>query len=206
MKPTKPLLILTACSAGLLVSCKKEETKPATPATPSSSSPTPAAPAASGDTFSNPEANKFLEEGKKVVADITEAIKNKDMTKVQPLIDKGKEWGAKATEMASKLTPEEGAKWAAKVQEVTKEYGAKVMEWGKAKAGSALRLVSGAAANVTASILSSGGTGQACAILSGAALTSGGAWRWASSMTSATASASAAQVLRRAPLIPATIA
>ena len=43
-----------------------------------------------------------------------------------------------------------------------------------AKAGSALRLVSGAAANVTASILSSGGTGKACAILSGAALTSGG--------------------------------
>ncbi|HOU40293.1 MAG TPA: choice-of-anchor Q domain-containing protein [Promineifilum sp.] len=44
-----------------------------------------------------------------------------------------------------------------------------------ANTGSALRLVSGAAANVSASILSSGGgAGKACAILSGAALTSGG--------------------------------
>lgn len=38
MKPTKPLLILTACSAGLLVSCKKEEAKPAAPAAPAASS------------------------------------------------------------------------------------------------------------------------------------------------------------------------
>ncbi|MCW5865300.1 MAG: hypothetical protein KIT52_19590 [Anaerolineae bacterium] len=44
-----------------------------------------------------------------------------------------------------------------------------------ANAGSALRLVSDATASVTASILSSGGgAGKACAILSGAALTSGG--------------------------------
>lgn len=44
-----------------------------------------------------------------------------------------------------------------------------------ANSGSAVRLVSGTTASVTASILSSGGgTGKACAILGGAALTSGG--------------------------------
>lgn len=43
-----------------------------------------------------------------------------------------------------------------------------------ANAGSAVRLVSGAVANVSASILSGGGTGKACVILGGAALTSGG--------------------------------
>ena len=122
-------MLLVLLTLGVIFSCGKKEEPKADDAATETQTETTAEPAkedaaaTEGATFKDAEVQKYVDDYKAFIKEMSDAVAAKDAAKMQELTTKGSEWATKSQEVAAKLTdPEEAKKFGEEVTKLGQEF------------------------------------------------------------------------------------
>ena len=131
--------VLVLLTLGVIFSCGKKEEPKAEDAKTETQTETTAEPAkedaaaADGVTFKDAEVQKYVDDYKAYIKDVTDAVTSKDAAKLADLGAKGQEWATKTQEVATKLAndPEEAKKFADETTKLSQELADEMAKMAK---------------------------------------------------------------------------
>ena len=126
-------MLLVLLTLGVIFSCGKKEEPKADDAATETQTETTAEPAkedaaaTEGATFKDAEVQKYVDDYKAFIKEMSDAVAAKDAAKMQELTTKGSEWATKSQEIAAKLTdPEEAKKFGEEMTKLGQEFAAEM--------------------------------------------------------------------------------
>ena len=132
-------MLLVLLTLGVIFSCGKKEEPKTDDAKTETQTETTAEPAkedaaaTEGATFKDPEVQKYVDDYKAYIKEVTEVVTSKDAAKFAELGTKAQEWATKGQEVAAKLAndPEENKKFEEEMAKLGQQYADEMAKMAK---------------------------------------------------------------------------
>ena len=132
-------MLLVLLTVGVIFSCGKKEEPKADDAATETQTETTAEPAkedaaaTEGATFKDAEVQKYVDDYKAYIKEVSEAVAANDATKIADLGTKAQEWATKSQEITTKLAndPEEAKKFGEELTRLSQEYADEMAKMAK---------------------------------------------------------------------------